>query len=499
MNLFDRDPYSKTFGYADRLYWGWKVSDFSNGTMQGAVLSLATGLKLSEKYRKNKNIVLDVIRSGILACEHIMAKNGSMVEAYPGENSFCVTALVAHDILRTLRILGDDLEEEFHKKAISIVEPMIDFITKNDEEHAIISNHLATGLAAIELWNACTEEKNTRANELLEIIASHQSDEGWFKEYEGPDPGYQTLCTYYLASAKEAGNSLSSLDMDGSLEFLSKFVHPDGSIGGFYGSRNTKVLYPGGLEYFKNQNETCINDALALIYNGFAAKNHLLPQNIDIGNYIPLINSYAFAALHFSDSIQNSKDAQQFEIKLKEAGIYAIKNSCYHAIINYKKGGCLCVYNNVSKELDYEDSGYFGRLSNGKIFSSQQYQVQGEFNDKKIQSSFFLVNQNSPGPLSTIILRMLSLTFLKSVSFGNWFKKRIVKMLMTGKKKIDGSVLRTIHFNEENIEVIDKINRPRKALSIELGHSSRAIHMASSGYFMDKGIPPSHIVKHSIS
>ena len=67
-------------------------------------------------------------------------------------------------------------------------------------------------------------------------------------EYEGPDPGYQTLCTHYLSSILEIEKSeklLVSLKKSG--EFLSHFIHPDGSIGGLYGSRNTEVYYPGGI------------------------------------------------------------------------------------------------------------------------------------------------------------------------------------------------------------------------------------------------------------
>lgn len=59
------------------------------------------------------------------------------------------------------------------------------FITKHDEKHAIISNHLATGVAAIALWNKITGETNSRYKELLGLIYDNQSEEGWYKEYEG--------------------------------------------------------------------------------------------------------------------------------------------------------------------------------------------------------------------------------------------------------------------------------------------------------------------------
>jgi len=33
----------------------------------------------------------------------------------------------------------------------------------------------------------------------VQQIYDHQSREGWYEEYGGADPGYQTLCTFYLA------------------------------------------------------------------------------------------------------------------------------------------------------------------------------------------------------------------------------------------------------------------------------------------------------------
>jgi len=496
MNLFDRDSFSNTYGFADRSYWGWKVSDFSNGTLQGAVMSLAIGLKLSKKYQGQKEEVLEVIKSGILACEKIRAKNGSMAEAYPNENSFCVTALVAHDVLSAIKFLDNDLDTNFKKRAFEIVRPLIEFITKNDEEHAIISNHLATAVAAIELWNNLTGANSSRSAELLEIIKLNQSNEGWLKEYESADPGYQTLCTYYLASAHYQSDSLGFINLDASLNFLSHFVHPDGSIGGTYGSRNTEVYYPGGIEYFASKNDK-FRDLQQRLLLGIKNGKHLLPENIDIGNYVPLLNAYAFAAYFYSDKPSSNIGADTIEIDFPDAGLFVKKNENYHAILNYKKGGLLKVYDCKTKNLDYSDNGYFGNSSNDKVISNQQFDSNGSFNTAEIKSIFYYVNQSTPSAFSTLVLRALSLTFFKSVSFGNWFKKRIVKMLMTGKKPAGGSICRKVHFFDNRIDIKDKVIPPKHSKNIQLSIESRAIHMASSGYYISKNKTQSKIV-HSI-
>ena len=68
----------------------------------------------------------------------------------------------------------------------------------------------------------------------------NQSEEGWYLEYSGADPGYQTHATFYLAVlfTKTRDNDLLDSLKRANL-YLSYFIHPDGTIGGEYASRNT--------------------------------------------------------------------------------------------------------------------------------------------------------------------------------------------------------------------------------------------------------------------
>ena len=303
LNLYDMDSSSPTLGYGDRSYWGWKTSDFANATMQGGVHSLAIALKLN--LCEDKDLITRTIDQAIRAIPSIQDNKGGLQEAYPLEHSFCVTALVAYDVLSAIQLL--ELEDTKKMEYLSIVEPLVDFISKYDEEHAIISNHLATAVAAIALWNITAKKQNHRDKELLQIIYHHQSKEGWHKEYEGADQGYQTLCIYYLSAAflVTKDNTLKD-SIAHSLSFLKYYIHPDHTIGGLYGSRNTEVYYPGGIVALSNVFEDAKLVAKAM-KDGITNEAHLLPQDIDSGNYIPLLNSYAFAALHYEESSTNNE------------------------------------------------------------------------------------------------------------------------------------------------------------------------------------------------
>ena len=113
LNLYDLDPASETLGFGDRPHWGWKVSDFPNATLQGGVHALAIGIVLG--VHENEDFVLSVIDKAICAIPKIASSKGSLQEAYPNEHSFCVTALVAFDVLSAIERLGPKLDEKTRK------------------------------------------------------------------------------------------------------------------------------------------------------------------------------------------------------------------------------------------------------------------------------------------------------------------------------------------------------------------------------------------------
>ena len=88
---------------------------------------------------------------------------------------------------------GDRIAERLSASAV--------FLRRQRERHGAITNHLAGGAHSLyEAGRVLGDRAAAAAGEALvaEILAS-QSDEGWFPEYGGADPGYQTLCLYYLA------------------------------------------------------------------------------------------------------------------------------------------------------------------------------------------------------------------------------------------------------------------------------------------------------------
>lgn len=488
--LYDLDECSRTFGYGDRIFWGWKTIDFANGSMQGGVYSLAAAHKLG--LLPNRDFTFKVIDAAMRAITSISGATGTLEEAYPDERSFCVTALVAHNVLSAILLLEGELKRSDRQDYLNIVRPLIVHICEHDETHAIISNHLATAAAAVALWNHLTGERHSRGRELLDTILQHQSEEGWYREYEGADPGYQTLCTYYLASyyQVERDDRLRE-SLAQSAAFLKYFVHPDGTIGGLYGSRNTEVYYPAGLEILSPVSRECAAMARKL-KTGIEAGRQVTPDMIDSGNFIPLLNAYAAAALAGSTldtatgSVSTPLPCEENNLMMdfKEAGIFVRANASYFAIVNYHKGGTLKVFDRATGLLDCEDGGVAGRLASGDIYSTQMMQPELSFANATMNCGFFLHNNRLPAPADFALLRLLGLTVLRVGWIGDYFKKMVVRMLMTGKRRLGGGVVRRFEFGPERIIVTEEITEPSGTVSVSRGGKFSAIHMASSGYYL---------------
>lgn len=485
---YDIDPCSQRKGYGDRSFWAWKTKDFSNATLQGGVHALAAAVELD--LVDNPDRVIQFIHTFVMALPDMAEKNGSLCEAYPLEHSFCVTALGAFDALSAARILKSRLPAGMLDKWLDAVAPLMQFIMENDEEHAIISNHLATAAAACSLWNYFTEKGADRADELLQCILKHQSLEGWYLEYEGPDPGYQTLCTYYLFSLYQTtGNKELLVSLEKSATFLKHFVHPDGTIGGLYGSRNTEVYYPGGVVGLAAIIPDFATVAKAMVL-GVENGANLLPLDIDSGNFVPLLNSYATAALYVNEfqDVESPPWQKQGEIHFSDAGISLYSTARYYAVVNYKKGGTLKVFDKVERILDVEDGGIFGRLEDGRKFSSQAWDDSSLLADSKVHAQFHLVDESMPSILTTIILRLLALTLFRHRKLGEVFKRFVVRKLMTGKKKISGGVKLRFEFMADRINVYENIVPPKKTKNIGRFGKCKAIHMASSGYLLKQDL-----------
>lgn len=487
--LFDRDETGESYGCGDRYHWAWSLIDFGNGTFQGAAHGLARLLVhgllpagFSEAAMRRR--ILAIFRGA----ERLRRGDGSLEEAFPYEGSFCVTALVAYDLLSAVELLGDRLAPAERDQCLAVVRPLIAFLLRVDETHAFISNHLATAAAALVKWSVLTgEDGEERGQALLARILARQSAEGWFDEYGGADPGYQTLCLYYLADLHRLRPSPELLDrLCRSLRFLWHFAHPDGSFGGLYGSRNTRFYYPAGVEYLA---AFCPEAAaLARFMRGAIARRTVVTlAALDEPNLVPMFNSCCWALV-----LAGELPAGPLLPCLGEpcrrhwpaAGLLVERGANHYSIISTHKGGV--VYHFVGGERRLVEPGLVFRDRRGHWYSTQRQDAGNslELADDRLTVSAALrpMTKQCPGPWQFIVLRLLNVTVMRQPWLREKVKQLLVRLLITGAGRARGSNRREIFLGEE-LRVIDTASANPGLLPYPLTGEFSAIHMASQGYW----------------
>lgn len=493
--MFEANPLSPAYGLGDRMRWAWKTVDFGNGTYQGAAHGLARLL--------SAGIVVDnAAEAGILkrigaiieAAGRLRARDGSFSEAFPNESSFCVTALVAHDLLVAVELLGERLSQRDRDRYLDVIAPMIRYLHKHDETHGLISNHLATAAAALLRWTRLTGEQGTeRGKKFLARILENQSAEGWFREYEGADPGYQSLCLHYLADVHLAEPSLGLREpLRRSMQFLWNFAHPDGSFGGLYGSRNTRFYYPGGIEALAAE----IPEAAALaqfMRSGVGRLSVVGLTAMDEPNLVPMFNSYCWAAvLHQKTPILSSDltvpalDPRRTRQRFDEAGLVIDRGPLHHTIISWRKGG-VC-YHFAGSRGAITDGGAAAKDAKGHVYTTQAYSPENRitWHDDEtlsIEARMVEFKVKLPTPLDFIILRTLSLTLFRLPLVRSAIKKMLVRILITRKRRAAAVNRRLIRLGPA-LQIEDEWADNTAGLKrIETPGPFVAVHMASQGYW----------------
>ncbi|MDP3231118.1 MAG: hypothetical protein Q8N13_24510 [Acidovorax sp.] len=490
----DADRTSKSFGMGDRYHWAWGLIDFGNGTFQGAAHGLArlwqAGLW---PYTTSRDQFLRRIDALFLGAARLTRADGSLEEAFPNEGSFCVTALVAFDLLCAIELLREEAPDEMRVRWQVIVRSLVGYLCSADETHALISNHLATAVAALARWNALTGDaaSEARARELLARILHHQSVEGWFREYEGADPGYQSLCTYYLADVHRLHPDWGLAEpLARSIRFLCLFAHPDGSFGGLYGSRCTRFYYPAGIEALAQE----VPEAAALaryMATSIASDRVVTLAAMDAPNLVPMFNAYCWSAVlwHEVDATKAvlplpAQSGEVFRRSFPEAGLWVDAGPGHYTIVNTHKGGVVAHFPRgkaASIDAGVVVSDARGRLGSSQAFSKDN-RVTLEGDLLTVEATISPMPKQLPTPLQFLFLRLLCLTLFRMRPLREWVKRMLVRLLITRRQLWPVRNMRQIHLGPM-LTVRDQLIAVPGYKAIEDPGHFVAIHMASQGYW----------------
>ena len=482
----DRDEHSTTYGSCDRNHWHLKIRDFSSAILQQSGLALAILYDLEFQgniYYKNENM-RKWAEATVYYWAKIQLRDGSFNEYYPNEHGFPPTAFSLYsscEIYKRLSLNDDYLVEKFTKTA--------KYLISHIEEKAF--NQEIASIAAIYAVYTITKEKwlldgiEPKLGRVLKL----QSSEGWFPEYDGADLGYLSvaldmLAEYYMLS-KDERVIQPLLNV---VKFIKYFVHPDGTVGGEYGSRNTTYFLPNGIEVAVQLGDSDANAIKKKLFSNSAYNNYFLDSVDDRYFSHYLMHSFLRALEKDKDNTSSiTTENLPFSFNhlkyFNESGLISITKLPYHAIVSLRKGGIIKLWRN--DEEIFIDCGYRVNYGKGKAAATNwidpSYQISFENCVAKVCGRMNMVKLKVSTPIMHMGLRVVA--FL----FGNKIISLLKKVMIFANKHSNIKFERVIEFKETEIIIKDIIESDKK-INLEKASNMSLRHVASGKFYSNSDL-----------
>ncbi|MBT4224496.1 MAG: hypothetical protein HOD72_08550 [Opitutae bacterium] len=508
LHLVDQNPYSKTYGCLDRAFWHYRTMDFPCGMSQEMVLPLA--LVYAKEYPGNRYQGVERMREIAEAAVRYMVKSshpdGTCDDYFPFERAMGALVFSLYSASEAYQVLdmNDNEVLDLFTKRIRHLE--------DENETGRLSNHQA--LAALAAYNVykITGDDNARriAERRVELTLSWQDkEEGWFQEYEGADPGYHTCTIDFLAKLRQK-MSRPGKSEDGFLKPLIKaaefswyFMHPDGSYGGEYGSRNTYHFYPHGFELLAPHSEKAAQIAEAFLTGVPEDKRYHNDDDRMTAHYVyDFLQAWEDYHPERPRPITESR-REPSTIWMPEAKMLVSWNGKEsqvkggrHAIANLSKGGVLKIFDAGGPIAS--DTGLIGELDDGTIAVAHLVQHDSKItpatnpNQERakyiVEGNFCRRKPNLMSVFKQLLLRGWVLLIGRFKA--NLTRSIIQKMAITGKPKLTYRFKRIITVDDERVTVEDYFPKDMPLKRISIGSDATSIYVANSLTFQESRLCP---------
>lgn len=489
LTLLDRNAHSPTYGCFDRNYWHYKIIDFPSGMSQEFVwpLALAWSLDRPDNPFYNQPVLREWVEAGILYAARAAHADGSCDDYFPFEKAAGAAAfslLACMESYRAMVFDNVEMREFFARRA--------DWLA-NHHESGKLSNHAALIVLCLEIagqllntgrWDALKQNR-------LATVLSWQNQEGWFQEYEGADPGYHTLTIGLLAQLYEltAKPELFTA-LEKAVRFASEFVHPDGSFGGEYTSRNTYNFFPHGFEIAGQwlPQALSINDRFLVgLRDGLApcyADDHI------IGHHTW---SYLLAHRHFAAARPPASPRPAGRTHFPNAGLLIDRQDGMELYLALNKGGVFKFFRDG--KLVVSDTHVSLQVNQRKLRTAVAHLVgdyASELNSAHITVSGQMGWAKSKG-MSTFSLLILRLIMLCGGRFKpDLVRKLLQKLLITGKNAAPFSFRRVFRWEGRQLHVTDEVTAEnwKTVHAAGIGASQTSIYVVMSRTFQPGQMQP---------
>ncbi len=493
IQMIDRNIYSETYGCFDREFWHYKVSDFPCGMSQEFCLPLA--LVYEHNYPQNpfykKERLKELVNASINFSISSSHTDGSCDDYFPYEKALGAAVFSGYAMSESYIVLSLN-----DKKFIDFFERRADWLINNNETGQL-SNHQA--LAALFLYNVfllTNKKKYKLASDFhKEILFSWQdSNEGWYQEYEGADPGYHTFTISSLAKLYKKSKDNRILDsLHKAVDFAYYFMHPDGSYGGEYGSRNTYHFYPYGFEFLAKINDKA--NHICKMHLTKSLPNRKRYFNEDDRMFVHYVYDWLQSWLENKSTNKAFSSESKFFKYMPNCNLLINKNQKMYSVLALNKGGVTKVFN--EDKCIYSDTGPILLDSQSRVYVSHIIDSENKiFLDKKnryvrIVGYFHQRKTRVSSPIKQILFRLFNLSVGKINP--HLVRSMLQSLLITGKNRVPIIFDRTIIIGSDKIKIITKIinkSSDIKINQVKISSDSTSIYVAQSNVYQDSVLLP---------
>jgi hypothetical protein len=492
LTLLDRNRHSPTYGCFDRNFWHYKIVDFPTGMAQEFVYPLALAYTLDCPHNPyyQKPVLRNWIEAGIDFAVRSSHQNGSCDDYFPFEQAAGASAFSLLACVESYQLLG------LHNYTVlKFFEKRADWLAHH-EESGRLSNHQALIILCLEklsLLLNCSKWDRIRSLR-LERLLEWQSQEGWFPEYEGSDPGYLSLTITCLAQISQLKTDIRLKEaLIKAVEFASYFLHPDGSYGGEYASRNTYNFFPHGFELVGSwyPQALAINDVfLQGLANGLSpcyADDHIIGHHV--WNYLLAWRDF----IPERPSVSPRKTGQFY---FPEAQLFIERRGKTELYAAFNKGGVFKVFRN--HQLVVSDTQFSVLLQQGNqlknavghLIDRKTPQVKIKEDEIQIQGELGWAKQTQMSPLKLVVLRVVMLSLGRF--FPNLIRKILQTILITGKQNTKLYFQRSFRWENQDVVVKDELKVPswEPVKEVGIGADQTSIYVVMSRVFQPSQLQP---------
>ncbi|MGC3967112.1 MAG: lysylphosphatidylglycerol synthase domain-containing protein [Pirellulales bacterium] len=337
------------------------------------------------------------------------------------------------------------------------------------------------------------------ALERIERVLQWQSPEGWWPEYDGADPGYQTATIDCLAKLRREVD-VPGLDnaLRRAVEFCRPFQHLNGGYGGEYGSRGTRHFYAHGFELLAGE-----FPAAAELAEHFL---HSLADDTAAGwdddrMYVHRLGNLLEAYLDWSPIVaatNSDRLSPPPEQVFSQAGLFTQRTSERQLIVSTARcGSFFYAHDDRHGSASYNDAGLVVELADGRTAVSQTH-------DRSRSATFV---RDADGSIAEIMVsgdllfarferatpfKQASLHFLAGAlgSFGRGLLRRLLqRRVITARRSAPVRLTRTLRRRQagdwEVVDVVELTDARTQVRGMAFASDLQAAYTAATNVFHD--------------